>query len=257
MGSISTEVVPYQQMERMASAVAKSGLFAVKSPEAAISLMLIAQAEGIHPAQAMMDYDVIQGKPALKASAMLARFQRAGGTVEWLKATDKEVSGKFTHQAGGTVVVTWDEARVKQAGLDVKDMHKKFPLQMKRARCISEGVRAVCPGVTPLNMYTPEETVDMDVVDVSSQSPLERALTSDCIPVEAAVVEQHLAKIKGAQEVNALKRAFQDAYKLARDQKDELRQRTFTTAYEARKAELTQIVIDQAAAAENIEGQDQ
>lgn len=236
---MSTEIVPYQQIERMANAVAKSGLFAVKSPEAAVSLMLIAQAEGIHPAQAMMDYDVIQGKPALKASAMLARFQRAGGTVEWIEASDQKVSGTFTHPAGGSVTVTWDNARVEQAGL-TNPMHKKFPQQMKRARCISEGVRAVCPGITPLNMYTPEETVDMEVVEVSSQSTAsQRVDQMEGAPMLQDIVNEHMDKISAAQGINSLKMAFQEAYKLARDAKDEVRQRTFTSAYEARKAELT------------------
>lgn len=236
---MSTEVVPYQQIERMANAVAKSGLFAVKSPEAAVSLMLIAQAEGIHPAQAMMDYDVIQGKPALKASAMLARFQRAGGTVEWIEASDQKVSGTFSHPAGGSVTITWDNARVEQAGL-TNPMHKKFPQQMKRARCISEGVRAVCPGITPLNMYTPEETVDMEVVEVSAHTTAsQRVDAMEGAPLLQAVVDEHMGKISAAEGINSLKIAFQAAYKLARDAKDEHRQRTFTTAYEARKAELT------------------
>jgi hypothetical protein len=235
---VSTEVVQYQQIERMANAVAKSGLFAVKTPEAAVSLMLIAQAEGIHPAQAMMDYDVIQGKPALKASAMLARFQRAGGTVEWLEATDQKVSGTFTHAAGGSVTVTWDDARVAQAGL-TNPMHKKFPLQMKRARCISEGVRAVCPGVTPLNMYTPEETVDMETIQVSGTAS-QRVDAMEGAPLLAEIVEEHMTKISGATGINSLKIAFQDAYKAARDAKDEQRERTFKAAYDARKAELEQ-----------------
>jgi hypothetical protein len=232
--------IPYSQLVQMANAVAKSGLFAVKSPEAAITLMLIAQAENIHPAQAMNDYDVIQGKPALKASAMLARFQRAGGTVKWLEVSDKKVSGEFTHPAGGSTVITWDDARLKQAGLADKDMHKKFPQQMKRARCISEGVRAVCPGVTPLNMYTPEETVDMDVIDVSAstQTVRERIEAQVGVPVESAAVDEHLQKIAEAETIDMLKHAFQAAYKVARDSRDEVRMRTFTSAYEARKAEL-------------------
>jgi hypothetical protein len=234
---MSNDVVQYQQIERMANAVAKSGLFAVKTPEAAVSLMLIAQAEGIHPAQAMMDYDVIQGKPALKASAMLARFQRAGGTVEWIEASDHKVSGTFTHAAGGSVTVTWDDERVKKAGL-TNPMHSKFPLQMKRARCISEGVRAVCPGVTPLNMYTPEETIDMETVVVSGTAA-QRVDAMEGAPLLTEVVEEHMAKISAATGMNSLKIAFQAAYKAARDAKDELRQRTFTAAYEAKKSELS------------------
>ena len=77
--TLPIQQVPFSQLERMASAIAKSGLFAVKTPEAALTLLLIAQAEGIPPTQAMMDYQVIQGTPSLKSAAMLARFQRSGG----------------------------------------------------------------------------------------------------------------------------------------------------------------------------------
>ena len=45
-----TALVPVDQIERMALAVAKSGLFGVKTPDQAMALMLVAQAEGMHPA---------------------------------------------------------------------------------------------------------------------------------------------------------------------------------------------------------------
>ena len=45
MNAVSTEVVPFQQMERMAIAVAKSGMFGARTPEQAMALMLMAQAE--------------------------------------------------------------------------------------------------------------------------------------------------------------------------------------------------------------------
>ena len=47
---MTTSLVPIADIERMAVAVAKSGLFGMKTPEQAIALMLIAQAEGMHPA---------------------------------------------------------------------------------------------------------------------------------------------------------------------------------------------------------------
>jgi len=80
---VSNEIVPYQQLERMATTVAKSGLFGMKTPEQALSLMLLSQAEGIHPMIAVRDYHIIQGRPSLKTDTMLARFQAAGGKVEW------------------------------------------------------------------------------------------------------------------------------------------------------------------------------
>ncbi len=54
-----SNLVPVQDIERMALAVAKSGLFGVKTADEAMALMLIAQAEGQHPAIAARDYHII------------------------------------------------------------------------------------------------------------------------------------------------------------------------------------------------------
>ena len=157
-----SNIVPYQDIEKMAVAVAKSGLFNVKTPEEAMALMLVAQAEGSHPAIAARDYHVIQGRPALKADAMMARFQQAGGKVEWTEYTDERVTGVFSHPAGGSLAVTWTLEMGKSIGL-VKPGSgwHKYPRAMLRARCISEGIRSVYPGCVA-GVYTPEEVQDME-----------------------------------------------------------------------------------------------
>lgn len=157
---MSTALVPVDQIERMASAVAKSGLFGAKTPDQAMALMLIAQAEGMHPAIAARDYHVINGRPTLRADAMLARFQQAGGKVEWGEYTDTRVVGTFTHPAGGTVRIEWTTKMAQDAGLTRNPTWKSYPRQMLRARCISEGIRTIFPGVA-IGTYTPEEAEDM------------------------------------------------------------------------------------------------
>ena len=94
---MSADLVSMQDMQSMASAMVKSRLFGFETVEQAISIMFIAQAEGRHPALASRDYHVIKGRPALKADAMLARFQQEGGIVEWETYTDTKVSGRFSH----------------------------------------------------------------------------------------------------------------------------------------------------------------
>ena len=89
---MSNAIVPWTDQERMANAIAKSGLFGLKSPDQVLALMAVAQAEGRHPGSVARDYHIIQGRPALRADAMLARFQQAGGTVNWLKYADDEVT---------------------------------------------------------------------------------------------------------------------------------------------------------------------
>jgi hypothetical protein len=158
---MSNALIPISEIEKMGSAIAKSGLFGMKTQEQAVSLMLLAQAEGLHPAIAARDYHIIQGRPALKADAMLARFHAAGGKVEWHAYSDTTVSATFTHAQGGSIKIEWTIERAKQADLGIKDNWKKYPRQMLRARVISEGIRTIYPGVS-VGIYTPEEVQDFE-----------------------------------------------------------------------------------------------
>lgn len=147
------QIIPFQELQAMATVIAKAGSFGFKTAEQAAALMLVAQADGLHPAKAATHYHIINGKPSLTADAMLARFQTAGGRVNWDAYSDDAVTGTFSHPQGGSVSITWTLARAKKAGVGNLE---KFPAAMLRARCISEGVRTVYPGVI-VGMYTPEE----------------------------------------------------------------------------------------------------
>ena len=153
---MNTALVPVADIEKMAVAIAKSKMFGMKTADEAFALMLIAQAEGMHPAIAARDYHVIQGRPTLKADAMLARFQNAGGKVQWDVYTDAEVTGTFSHPSGGSLKLTWTFAQASKIGLTGKDNWKYYPRAMLRARCISEGIRTVYPGCV-VGTYTAEE----------------------------------------------------------------------------------------------------
>ena len=85
---MSTALIPFQEVQGMAEAIARSGLFGMKTPDQALALMLVAQAEGQHPATITQEYDIIQGRAARKTHSVLARFQSAGGSVQWHELTD-------------------------------------------------------------------------------------------------------------------------------------------------------------------------
>lgn len=233
---MSTALVPIGDMERMAVAVAKSGLFGMKTPEQAMSLMLIAQAEGVHPARAIQEYHVIDGRPALRADAMLARFQAAGGRVEWTEYTDARVCGKFSHPQGGTVEVDWDQARAKAAGLLNRANWKSYPRQMLRARVISEGVRTVYPG-SSAGIYTAEEVQDM--VEVTPAVPVVEVAPPPMVHVmDEAERADHLAAIEAAADLNDLKRSYSTAYSAAKQLGDVDAINDFEKAKDARKGAL-------------------
>lgn len=194
-----TALVPISDIQQMATAVAKSGLFGIKTPDQGVALMLIAQAEGLHPAIAARDYHVIQGRPALKTDAMLARFQQAGGRVDWKVYSDAEVTGVFSHPQGGSLEVSWTIEMARKIGLAGKDNWKSYPRAMLRARCISEGIRSVFPGCV-VGVYSVEETQDF-----TDNQPVVAAQSkpADPLPLVEEVSEEELpvALIKPDGEV--------------------------------------------------------
>jgi hypothetical protein len=152
-------LVPYEQVQSMAQAMAKSGLFGMKTPEQALALMLVAQAEGQHPATIAQDYDIIQGRAARKTHSVLARFQAAGGRIEWHALSDTEADATFSHPQGAARI-RWTIEMARKIGLAGKDNWKHYPRAMLRARCIAEGVRAAYPAAIGGLLVT-EEAQDM------------------------------------------------------------------------------------------------
>ena len=149
----------WDEKVRIAKTVAASGLFALKSPETVLTLMLIAEAEHISPIRAMMIYDVVNGRPSMKAQAMLARFQEAGGICVWKETSNEAAEAVFIHP-----VAQPDGLPVRFTIADAQRMGDQFrnatwhhhPADMLVARVIAKGVRRVLPGVI-LGFYSPEE----------------------------------------------------------------------------------------------------
>ena len=183
------QLVPFTELQAMATVIAKAGSFGFKTMEQAAALMLVAQADGLHPAKAATHYHIINGKPSL---------QSAGGKVNWDMYGDGVVTGTFSHPKGGSVTITWTYERAKKAGVGNLE---KFPAAMLRARCISEGVRTVYPGVI-VGMYTPDE---VSTFHVEAQPERIAASTE---PEPAPEVPAVIASAKNMQE---LVEAFQYA----------------------------------------------
>ncbi len=180
-------VVPmaFGEVERLAQSIARSKLFGIQTPEQAITLMMISQAEGRHPALAARDYDIIQGRPAKKAEAMQRDFMDAGGKIEWHALSDEMADATFSHPQGGTVRITWDHKRAGAAGIGGKDMWKKYPRQMLRSRTVSEGVRTVWPMATS-GCYVPEEVRDFAGTTIDAEPILTTGqVIQDALPTEA------------------------------------------------------------------------
>ncbi len=182
---MSSEMVVFNELNDMAVAVAKSGMLGTKSVEDALTIMLVAQSEGKHPGSVIKDYHIINGKPTMKADAMLARFQQAGGRVEWGQLSNEIAEAKFYHEAGGTVTISWTIQDAEKAGLTKNATWKKFPRSMLRSRVVSEGVRTVYPAVIS-GTYTPEEqsNIPQQVIPEPEQPRVTEAVIIDEVTAE-------------------------------------------------------------------------
>jgi hypothetical protein len=152
----------FADVQSMAQVICQGNLFpSLKNPAQVLSLMLLCQAKGLHPMVAVERYHIIEGKPSMKADAMLSEFLSHGGKIEWQERSDVRVSAMFTAPNAGTVEVVWTIERARNAGLTSKGNWKSYPCQMLSARVISEGIGLTMPGVR-MGIYTPEETMDFD-----------------------------------------------------------------------------------------------
>lgn len=209
-----SNLVPFQDLQGMAGAIAKSGLFGMKQPDQALALMLVAQAEGMHPATITQDYDIIQGKACRKTHSVMARFQQMGGKVEWHELTDAIADATFSHASGGKLRMSWTIEQAKKAGLTNKDNWRNYPRAMLRARLIAEAIRTVYPAAIG-GMMLSEEAQDIDLTDSTiadirqTRSPASAAAAN--APADLSAFEDnHLETMRDAamSGVDALQAAF-------------------------------------------------
>ena len=155
---ISNEQV--SSLERIAAIIAKSGMGGFKTPEQATVAMLLALAEGIPLGRVIHEYHVINGRLSLRSECMLARFQKAGGTIQYIDRGPACVTVSATHPKGGSLTVSWTMARAREAGLTANPTWQKHPTAMLSARATAEAVRAVYPACLS-GIITEEEAVEI------------------------------------------------------------------------------------------------
>ena len=165
-----SNIIPFADKRSMADAIVKSKFYGFQNSDQIMALMFVAEAENKHIATVVQEYDVIQGRPALKTQAVLARFQQAGGKVQWKEMTPEKCVGVFSHPSGGDLTVEWTMEMAHTAGLvRPSSGWTKYPEDMLRARCIARGVRSVYPACI-LGHYSTEEVQDFEPKTVFPKS---------------------------------------------------------------------------------------
>jgi len=141
---------PLQAIKSLGVSIFKSGLFGCDKVEQGEILAMQCLTERKSPLELARTYHFIQGQLAIRADALLAKYQMSGGTVEWQERTDTKVVAKFSKN-GNSALITADIEEYKKngtalgAGGKLKTNWQNWPRRMLTARAISEGVRLIAP----------------------------------------------------------------------------------------------------------------
>ena len=223
------EIFSLSDLWSIAAHIVKSNLFGVKTEDQAMALMLLAQAENLHPMTAIQDFDIVNNKPARKTTSILARFQAAGGTVSWEVIDTDRAIGTFSHKQGGSLRVEWTAKQAAEIGLTKNPTWKQYPKAMLRSRCIGEGVRAVYPAAIGGGILTPEEAQDIEPLAERDMGAAEvvqpREKTLPPYPSEQfdANLPQWRALIAGGRESDRIIAMVSTKFVMNDEQKAELR----------------------------------
>lgn len=156
---------PMAAVKSLGASIFKSGLFGCDRIEQGEVLAMECLAQRKSPLELNRTYHFIEGRLAIKADALLAKYMLAGGQVEWVERTNEKVVGRFFRGASSSVITHTLQEHVDNKNAisgktgQLKDNWKKWPRQMLTARCISEGVRLIAPDCC-FGSYVAEELED-------------------------------------------------------------------------------------------------
>lgn len=185
----------FTELGRLAEMCAKSGLFAVKSPEAAMVVMLTGASLGLPPVAALRGIHVVQGKAVLSSDLLVAVVLRSGQCALW---TPLEVTATRcvieTQRKGSPAPVrhAWTMDDAKRAKLSTKSgPWQEYPAAMLRARCSAELARMVYPDVlfgvfVEGEIESTGELVSDTRAEAPKPAPRDLALEAFAVDVEAA-----------------------------------------------------------------------
>lgn len=193
---------------RIAEMAAKERLFGVRSPQEAFIRVLAGMSVGLNPIQAMGAIHVIEGRPTLSASMMVAVCMRETSICEkfhCVESTAEKATYVTKRRGQPEMTLTFTIEQAQKAGLTGRGPWKAHTEDMLRARAASKLARMVYPDLLA-GMYTPDE-----VVDIPAQSaPIEAEVVPVPVVADDGPLAVLIARLAGANSYEHLKSIASD-----------------------------------------------
>lgn len=167
---------PIEAIEKIGLFFAQSGMFGCEKAQQGMVLAMACLAERKSPLEIKRTYHLLNGELSMRADAMLAQFRQKGGKHKIVARTADRAAVELERDGEKQLFsFTWEEAQQEPFVWSWKDpltqkvLAKPVPkknwatprarTQMLWSRVISDGVRAMDPGIVA-GSYTPEEIDD-------------------------------------------------------------------------------------------------
>lgn len=157
---------------KLAQVLTESGMLpaGLTRPAQALAVMLKGRELGIPPMQAFSQIHVIDGRPVMSGSLMMALCVRdAGCGFTPVRQEEDGAVVRVERPGWQAYEATFTEEDAERAGLTEKRMWQEYPRAMYWWRAVSIACRTLCPDVVG-GLYTPEEIADGNEVAVDPKT---------------------------------------------------------------------------------------
>jgi len=178
----------------------------VENPANLLWAVEYAEMIGVHPIEAVTGIHVIEGKPSASSALISALVRRAGHRLR-VTATKEKANCQIVRcdDPEFTFEVTWTLDDARNAGLLGKDVWKKYPRAMLKARAISECAREACEDALGGVRYTPDE---LGAVVDDDENVIDGELITTVGPNAFAAPEKPKPDVPAAKLVRTVLDAF-------------------------------------------------
>ena len=163
--NVPMPVATISDLQQVGQAIAQSGMFGINNPAAGLVVAMTCHSQGISLLEFARTYHVIEGKPSMRADAMLAEFRNRGGKYTIIENSVTRAAADFEFEGVKfSGVYTIEDAQrsgdcFKSDGKTLKHNWQHRSENMLWARMVSRSVRMLCPEIVA-GIYTPEEVED-------------------------------------------------------------------------------------------------
>ncbi len=164
----------------LANEALKSGWYKkFGNPSAALMVLMFGQDLGMSPSTSLTSVNFIEGKPCISGNLMWSLVMRDPEYKDSrvTQHTDKAVEIKWVRNGQLLGISKWTIEDAIRAGLEKKDVWKKYPRAMLFNRAISEGFKLYAAHLgLGYTIYTPDELGGE--IDESGASPINKPTTA-------------------------------------------------------------------------------